>query len=115
MVSGLLNAASDIGSMMIIVTLSFIPLRKNQGDFNRCSSWIWFVHHWFRLVKTLLVVFLIPYVERNFDGISVVIRGTIVQLKTQDHIRGRVMSANSIFIMSSNEMGQFESGVKVKL
>ena len=49
------------------------------------------------------------------DGISVVIRGTIVQLKTPDHIRGRVLSVNSIFIMSSNEMGQFESGLAAKL
>ncbi|MNR63412.1 enterobactin exporter EntS [compost metagenome] len=44
-----------------------------------------------------------------------VIRGTIVQLKTPDHIRGRVLSVNSIFIMSSNEMGQFESGLMAKL
>jgi MFS family permease len=49
------------------------------------------------------------------DGISVVIRGTIIQLKTPDNIRGRVLSVNSIFIMSSNEMGQFESGVAAKL
>jgi hypothetical protein len=49
------------------------------------------------------------------DGISVVIRGTIVQLKTPDNIRGRVLSVNSIFIMSSNEMGQFESGLMAKL
>lgn len=49
------------------------------------------------------------------DGISVVIRGTIVQLKTPDKIRGRVLSVNSIFIMSSNEMGQFESGLAAKL
>ena len=49
------------------------------------------------------------------DGISVVIRGTIVQLKTPDEIRGRVLSVNSIFIMSSNEMGQFESGLAAKL
>ena len=49
------------------------------------------------------------------DGISVVIRGTIVQLKTPEHLRGRVLSVNSIFIMSSNELGQFESGVAAKL
>ena len=49
------------------------------------------------------------------DGISVVIRGTIVQLKTPDELRGRVMSVNSIFIMSSNELGQFESGVMAKI
>jgi len=49
------------------------------------------------------------------DGISVVIRGTILQLKTPDNMRGRVMSVNSMFINSSNELGQFESGVAAKL
>jgi sugar phosphate permease len=113
---GLLNAASDIGSMMIIVTLSFIPLRKNQGKiligvvagFGLCIIG-------FGLSKLYWLSFLFLMLSGIFDGISVVIRGTIVQLKTPDHIRGRVMSANSIFIMSSNEMGQFESGVAAKL
>jgi predicted MFS family arabinose efflux permease len=49
------------------------------------------------------------------DGISVVIRGTIMQLKTPDNMRGRVMSVNSMFINSSNEFGQFESGLTAKL
>ena len=49
------------------------------------------------------------------DAISVVVRGTILQLKTPDHIRGRVMSVNSMFINSSNELGQFESGVAARL
>ena len=49
------------------------------------------------------------------DGISVVVRGTIMQLKTPDTMRGRVMSVNSMFINSSNELGQFESGVAAKL
>jgi hypothetical protein len=49
------------------------------------------------------------------DGISVVIRGTIVQLKTPDPMRGRVSAVNSMFINSSNELGQFESGVMAKL
>ncbi len=49
------------------------------------------------------------------DGISVVVRGTIVQLQTPDNMRGRVMSVNSMFINSSNELGQFESGVMAKL
>jgi predicted MFS family arabinose efflux permease len=48
------------------------------------------------------------------DGFSMVVRGTIVQLKTPDHMRGRVMSVNSMFINSSNELGQFESGVAAK-
>ena len=49
------------------------------------------------------------------DGISVVIRGTISQLYTPDELRGRVSSINMIFINSSNELGQFESGVTSRL
>ncbi len=113
---GLLNAASDIGSMCIITILSVVPLKKNQGKillavvtgFGLCiigfglSTWYW-------------LSFMFLMMSGMLDGISVVIRGTIVQLKTPDNIRGRVMSVNSIFIMSSNEMGQFESGLSAKL
>ncbi len=113
---GLLNAASDIGSMCIIVLLSFIPLRKNQGKillatvagFGLCIIG-------FGLSQMYWLSFGFLMMSGMLDGISVVIRGTIVQLKTPDHIRGRVLSVNSIFIMSSNEMGQFESGVAAKL
>jgi len=51
----------------------------------------------------------------SMDGISVVVRSTILQLKTPDELRGRVMSVNSMFINSSNELGQFESGLAAKL
>lgn len=113
---GLLNAASDIGSMIIITTLSIIPLRKNQGKvllavvagFGLCIIG-------FGLSEYYWLSFMFLVLSGMLDGISVVIRGTIVQLKTPDHIRGRVLSANSIFIMSSNEMGQFESGLAAKL
>lgn len=113
---GLLNAASDIGSMIIITALSIIPLRKNQGKvllsvvagFGICIIGFGLSHYYW-----LSFMFLV--LSGMLDGISVVIRGTIVQLKTPDHIRGRVLSVNSIFIMSSNEMGQFESGLAAKL
>ncbi|MCW0518688.1 MFS transporter [Riemerella anatipestifer] len=113
---GLLNAASDIGSMCIIILLSFIPLRRNQGKillvavagFGICIIG-------FGLSKLYWLSFFFLMLSGMLDGISVVIRGTIVQLKTPDKIRGRVLSVNSIFIMSSNEMGQFESGLAAKL
>lgn len=113
---GLLNAASDIGSMCIIIALAFIPLRKNQGvillfavaGFGLCIIG-------FGLSKLYWLSFILLVFSGMLDGISVVIRGTIVQLRTPDYIRGRVLSVNSIFIMSSNEMGQFESGVAAKL
>ncbi|MDG2356954.1 MAG: MFS transporter, partial [Polaribacter sp.] len=49
------------------------------------------------------------------DGISMVIRQTILQLKTPDDMRGRVSSVNSMFVGSSNELGAFESGLAAKL
>ena len=49
------------------------------------------------------------------DGISMIIRQTILQLKTPDEVRGRVASVNSIFIGSSNELGAFESGLTARL
>lgn len=49
------------------------------------------------------------------DGISVVVRGTVIQLKTPDHMRGRVSSVSSMFVNSSNELGQFESGMASRL
>ena len=113
---GFLNAASDIGAMMIIITLAFIPLRKNQGKilliavagFGICIIG-------FGLSKLYWLSFFFLVLSGILDGISVVIRGTIVQLKTPENIRGRVLSVNSMFIMSSNELGQFESGVAAKL
>ena len=50
-----------------------------------------------------------------FDGISVVLRSTVLQLSTPDEMRGRVSSVNSIFISSSNELGAFYSGSMARL
>ena len=50
-----------------------------------------------------------------FDSVSMVIRQTIMQLLTPDHMKGRVSSVNSMFIISSNELGAFESGVLARL
>lgn len=113
---GWLNAATDIGSMLTILALSLFPLIHHQGrwliiaitGFGLCiiifglSTWYW-------------LSFIALFISGLFDGISVIIRSTILQLKTPDHLRGRVMSVNSIFINSSNELGQFESGVAGKL
>ena len=113
---GLLNAASDIGSMLIIITLSFIPLQRHQGKILLATIFgFGFCIVGFGLSEIYWISFFMLMLSGMFDGISVVIRGTIIQLKTPDKIRGRVLSVNSIFIMSSNEMGQFESGAASKI
>jgi len=113
---GFLNAASDMGSICIIILLTLFPLRYKQGrilliavaSFGVCIII-------FGLSKIFWLSFAALFVGGLVDGISVVIRGTITQLKTPDNMRGRVMSVNSMFINSSNELGQFESGVAAKL
>jgi MFS family permease len=113
---GWLNAASDIGSILVIILLTISPLRKRQGrkllfavgGFGLCIVI-------FALSKNFWLSFAVLMLSGILDGISVVVRGTILQLKTPDNMRGRVMSVNSMFINSSNELGQFESGVAAKL
>jgi len=60
----------------------------------------------------LSLVFL--FLQGAFDSVSVIIRGTIMQLLTPDDMRGRVSSVNQMFISSSNEFGDFESGMAAK-
>ena len=113
---GWLNAASDIGSIMVIVLLTIFPLRKQQGRklfFAMGSFGICILV--FAISRSFWISFVALLLSGIVDGVSVVIRGTILQLKTPDNMRGRVMSVNSMFINSSNELGQFESGVAAKL
>jgi MFS family permease len=112
---GFLNGASDLGSIVIVILLTFFPIRRKQGKklmlavagFGTCIII-------FGLSKIFMLSFLALMISGILDGISVVTRGTIMQLKTPDHMRGRVMSVNSMFINSSNELGQFESGLAAK-
>jgi MFS family permease len=112
---GWLNAASDIGAIIIILIITIFPANRGQGKklllavagFGLCIIV-------FALSKIFWLSFVMLLLSGILDGFSMIVRGTIVQLKTPDHMRGRVMSVNSMFINSSNELGQFESGVAAK-
>jgi MFS family permease len=112
---GWLNAASDIGAIIIILIITIFPANRDQGKklllavagFGVCIIV-------FALSKIFWLSFVMLLLSGILDGFSMIVRGTIVQLKTPDHMRGRVMSVNSMFINSSNELGQFESGVAAK-
>jgi MFS family permease len=113
---GWLNAAADIGSITIILILTFYPLRRNQGFILMCVvAGFGLCIIAFGLSKLYWLSFIALLISGALDGISVVVRGTILQLKTPDHMRGRVSSVNSMFINSSNEIGSFESGIAAKL
>lgn len=113
---GALRAAPAIGAFLTMLVTAYIPISKNAGmkllaaifGFGFCI-----------IVFGLSSVFWISIVALFFsgvtDGISMVIRQTILQLKTPDNMRGRVASVNSMFVGSSNELGAFESGLTAKL
>ncbi len=113
---GFLNAAMDIGSLISVAILVKYPMKQKQGlkmllavaGFGICIIV-------FGLAKVYWLSFMALMVAGLFDAVSVVVRGTILQLFTPDELRGRVASINLIFINSSNELGQFESGVTSRI
>lgn len=113
---GWLNAAIDIGAICVVIMLTIAPMKRAQGrklllavgGFGICIVL-------FALSKWFILSFFALMIAGMLDGISVVIRGTVMQLKTPDHMRGRVSSVSSMFVNSSNELGQFESGLAAKL
>ncbi len=113
---GWLIAATYMGNFIAIAWLTFKPLKKNQGKllfymvagFGLCILI-------FAISKNYWISFVALFASGLFDGVSVIIRGTVLQLFVPDEMRGRVSSVNSIFINSSNELGQFESGVAASL
>ena len=113
---GFLNAAMDIGGLVSVLTLLGLPLRKKQGLKMLLAVMGFGI---FIIVFGLSNVYWLSFMALIFaglcDGISVVIRGMITQLYTPNELRGRVSSINTIFINSSNELGQFESGLTSKL
>jgi MFS family permease len=69
----------------------------------------------FGLSSIFWVSIFMLFISGAADGISMIIRQTILQLKTPDDMRGRVSSVNSMFVGSSNELGAFESGLAAKI
>lgn len=113
---GLLRAAPAIGAFITILLSTRFPLSRNAGKKLLAAIFVFGLSIiFFGLSKWFWVSMFALFISGMADGISMVIRQTILQLKTPDEMRGRVASVNSIFIGSSNELGAFESGLMAKL
>ncbi len=113
---GFLNAAIDIGSAAMLLFVTFFPMRRKQGTilmFAVGGFGICIIALGLSDVYWMAFVFLL--IAGMLDGISVVVRSTVLQLTTPDEMRGRVSSVNSMFVNSSNELGQFESGFTARV
>jgi MFS family permease len=113
---GVLRSAPAAGAIAAGVWITRHPINLNAGrwllsavaGFGLCIIA-------FGLSNSYWIAAFLLLLSGVFDGISVVLRQTIMQLATPDHMRGRVSAINGIFIGSSNELGAFESGTTAKL
>ncbi|TND08532.1 MAG: arabinose efflux permease family protein [Bacteroidetes bacterium] len=109
---GMLRAAPAIGAILMGVALAWFTPTRHAGrnlliavcGFGLCIAG-------FALSTSFALSFVLLLLSGAFDQVSVVIRTTILHLLTPDHMRGRVSAVNGIFIGSSNEIGELESGV----
>ncbi len=113
---GLLNAALSSGSIITMLATTYIPITKNTGKKLLISVFgFGFCMIIFGASKLLWLSVLALFFSGVFDGISMVVRQTILQLKTPDNMRGRVGAVNSMFVGSSNELGALESGIAARI
>lgn len=113
---GVLRAAPAVGAFITMLSVAYFPLNNKAGYKLLLAIFGFGISI---IVFGISEIFWISLIALFFsgvtDGISMVIRQTILQLKTPDEMRGRVSSVNSIFVGSSNELGAFESGFTAKL
>lgn len=113
---GVLRAAPAFGALSMAAVAAYYPPFRNAGrnllgavaGFGLCIIL-------FGLSSSFYLSLVVLALSGAFDNISVIIRHTVLQIMTPDHMRGRVSAVNSIFIGSSNELGEFESGVAARL
>lgn len=113
---GVLRAAPAAGAVIMALYLAVKPMRSIP-----VTRLLWVVAGFgvamigFGFSTSLWAAVLFLTLSGVFDSVSMVIRQTVMQLLTPDHMRGRVSSVNSMFVISSNEIGAFESGALAKL
>ncbi|NHN90643.1 MFS transporter [Acetobacter sicerae] len=109
---GLLRAGPAMGAVLMAVIMTRWPIRKNAGKIMFLSVAIFgLATIVFGVSRSIPLSILALMVLGAADVISVMVRGALIQLGTPDEMRGRVSAVNMLFIGSSNQLGEFESGM----
>jgi MFS family permease len=109
---GILRGAPGLGAGIMAIVIAYKPLRKNVG-----ATMLWCVAGFglftvlFGVSRSIPLSIVALFLVGASDMVSVIVRGTLIQVATPDEMRGRVNAVDMIFIGASNELGQFESGV----
>ncbi len=113
---GILRAAPSIGAVITLLLLSkFSPMKHAWRNLLIVVTAFGLCILTFALSTVMWISLAALFFSGAFDSVSVVIRGTILQLMTPDELRGRVQAVNGMFLSSSNELGAFESGLAAKM
>jgi MFS family permease len=113
---GWLRAMPAIGAFVMAMLIAHLPPMKHAGKaLFWCVTGFGVATILFGLSKVFWLSLGVLLLIGAFDSVSVIIRGSIVQLITPDEMRGRVSSVNNIFIGTSNEFGALESGLTAAL
>ena len=113
---GFLRAAPAVGAIIMSIVQANYPFFKRAGrNLLLCVFFFGLSVILFALSKNFYLSLAVLFFGGAVDDVSVVIRGTIIQIYSPDEMRGRISAINGIFIGSSNELGSFESGIAAKL
>jgi MFS family permease len=109
---GLLRSAPGVGAVAMAILLARRPLRRHAGPTMLwCVAGFGVCTIFFGISRSLVLSLIALLLLGATDMVSIVIRGTLIQLGTPDEMRGRVSAVDMLFIGVSNELGQFESGL----
>lgn len=113
---GIMRATTSLGAVLTMLAMArFSPMGRPWRNLLIAVTGFGLSIVCFGLSKSFYLSLMFLFTEGAFDSVSVIIRGTIMQLLTPGHMRGRVSAVNSMFIGSSNEIGAFESGTAARL
>ncbi|MEO8193842.1 MAG: MFS transporter [Gemmatimonadales bacterium] len=108
---GWLRAAPSVGALIVMIGIAHRPpMRRTGWTLILAVAGFGVATIVFGLSRSFGLSMAMLFLLGGLDGISMIIRGTLVQLWTPDEMRGRVSAVNSVFIDMSNELGGFESG-----
>lgn len=109
---GILRSAPGAGALIMAIALAYRPLRQRVGKVMlACVAGFGVFTIVFGVSRSMTVSLIALVLVGATDMVSVVVRGTLVQVATPDEVRGRVNAVDMIFIGASNELGEFESGL----